>query len=80
VFFCLFCAIGEKNELDFEKMDPHMVATLLKVFLKELPDPLVPERLYTDFIRTQGSQLQKSLDRRPFRVCCLILTPGSRIF
>jgi Rho GTPase-activating protein 1 len=36
--------------------DPHLVASLLKVFLRELPEPVVPSLLYDDFVSVVLSQ------------------------
>jgi len=42
------------GRIDFEKqtLDPNAVAALLKQYLRELPDPLVPYILYDKFVKT----------------------------
>lgn len=37
--------------------DPHVVATLLKLFLRELPQPLIPFQLYPHFIEAASCVL-----------------------
>ncbi|KAM8952839.1 rho GTPase-activating protein 6-like [Pelodytes ibericus] len=39
----------------------HDVSTLLKLFLRELPDPILPTKLYTAFIQTAGSDIEEAL-------------------
>ena len=41
--------------------DPHLVAGLLKVFLIELPEPLLTFDLYDEFIEAAGEKLFSSL-------------------
>jgi integrin-linked kinase-associated serine/threonine phosphatase 2C len=36
----------DQETYGFEKLDPHVVAALLKLYLKELPEPLFPSKLY----------------------------------
>ncbi|KAL6049434.1 putative Smooth muscle caldesmon [Balamuthia mandrillaris] len=41
---------GSKNREELESIEPVMLAELLKLFLKELPEPLIPASLYNSFI------------------------------
>jgi hypothetical protein len=34
--------------------DPHVVANLLKLFLRELPQPLIPFQLYPHFLEASS--------------------------
>lgn len=40
--------------VDFSEMSIHSVAGLLKLFLRELPEPLLPFGLYSEFIDVLG--------------------------
>ena len=48
--------INEGHDVNFveNSTDPHVVAHLLKQFLRELPEPLLTYELYADFIRIGG--------------------------
>ncbi|KAN0038026.1 hypothetical protein ACTA71_000198 [Dictyostelium dimigraforme] len=52
---------GEKVDL-FQEVDPHAVAGLLKLYLRELPDPLLTYEKYDNFIAAQ------SIDDFPSRI------------
>jgi hypothetical protein len=52
----LLSFIPPADTVDWEKLDPHMAAALLKQFLKELPDALFTHRLYSDFMSADGAQ------------------------
>ena len=41
---------GNYSQLDGGYDDIHTIGSLLKKFLKDLPDPLIPSNLYLDFI------------------------------
>jgi len=45
-------------EVDFAKENPHAVANLIKMFLRELPEPILTWRLYDAFYQT-GKILKK---------------------
>ncbi|KAM9970815.1 hypothetical protein ACTFIR_002679 [Dictyostelium discoideum] len=52
---------GERVDL-FQEVDPHAVAGLLKLYLRELPDPLLTYEKYDNFIAAQ------SIDDFPSRI------------
>lgn len=53
---CWFTFVGK--EVNFEKVvDPNVVSTLLKQFLRELPEPLLTFKLYRPFVHTLGTQV-----------------------
>jgi Rho GTPase-activating protein 1 len=43
---------GEDVDFNVEVQQPHVVAALLKLWLRELPEPLLTFKLYTTFINT----------------------------
>jgi Rho GTPase-activating protein 18/28/40 len=45
----------EPGVLDMSSADVHLTATLFKLFLRELPDPLLSSTLYRDLVRLGGS-------------------------
>jgi hypothetical protein len=46
-----FACIDMKGNLDFDNVeDPHLISSLLKMYLRELPEPLMTFDLYTEFI------------------------------
>lgn len=45
---------GKEITLDPEEQCPHDVATLLKEYLRDLPDPLLCRELYQAFVQTQS--------------------------
>lgn len=47
--------VGEPIEYDESGFHVHESAGLLKQFLRSLPDPLLTEELYDDFIKTAGN-------------------------
>lgn len=42
-------AIDDGNEIDFSTLQPHTVANLIKLYLRELPEPLLTFQLYEKF-------------------------------
>ncbi|KAI8368894.1 Rho GTPase activation protein [Choanephora cucurbitarum] len=58
---------NDGSDMDFFKTrpDPHAVSTLLKMYLRELPEPIVPTELvneYTKLIQSLVSEDKKSLE------------------
>ena len=49
---------GDKVDLDSVK-DPHAVASLLKMYLRDLPEPLIPEALFEPLVATQ-TQIERA--------------------
>ena len=45
IFYCLGLTVKFEDSTD-----PHVVAGLLKLYVRELPDPLLPFESYNDFI------------------------------
>jgi len=63
VEFCLFCYFCRKclttisgEIIDWESFDDHMVAGLLKQWIRELPEPLMTWGLYDEWIKARGNQ------------------------
>ena len=42
-----------------EKIDPHTVAGLLKLYLRELPEPVIPFNMYSSFVQLGTNSKQK---------------------
>ena len=42
--------------IDWESFDDHMVAGLLKQWIRELPEPLMTWGLYDEWIKARGNQ------------------------
>jgi len=54
------------KDVNFADVDPHVVAGLLKVFLKELPEPLLTHNLYKKFLSVETlPQLQECISALP---------------
>lgn len=51
---------GEGVDLDPDEVDPHELASLLKQFLRELPEPLFAYDLYYPLINTQSNRDDES--------------------
>jgi len=49
---------GQLGELDLSRYNPHVVASLLKTFLRELSDPIIPSHYFTNLIEI--SELPKT--------------------
>ena len=50
--FCsckLYCVLFEGNTVNLSEYDPNTVASLLKLFLREFPEPLIPPKLFPRF-------------------------------
>lgn len=47
------CCAGK--EIDLKKYSPHSVAGTMKLFLRELPEPLLSYQFYSAFITTDGT-------------------------
>ncbi|KAI8380764.1 Rho GTPase activation protein [Blakeslea trispora] len=61
---------NDGSDIDFfkTKPDPHAVSTLLKMYLRELPEPIIPTELvdeYTKSIESLASEDKKSLEDTP---------------
>jgi Rho GTPase-activating protein 1 len=41
---------GQRSDLDLSRYNPHVAATLLKTFLRELSDPIIPSQYFTNLI------------------------------
>jgi hypothetical protein len=48
-------------EIDLHGISPHCVAALMKTWLRELPEPLIPDNLYGTCIQAVGSTKDKEL-------------------
>jgi RhoGAP domain len=44
-------AIDRGDDIDFSQLDPHVLASLLKKFLREMPDPLLTSKLYGHWVQ-----------------------------
>ena len=63
--------------------DPHAVAGLLKMYLRELPEPLIPFKCYNDFVQFEVSdvvnrvedfaKLATRIPQENYRVLCLLV-------
>jgi hypothetical protein len=47
---------GEKINYENEKLDPHTVAGLLRLYFRELPNPLVPFEFYQALVDLEGTE------------------------
>ena len=52
--------------------EPHAVSGLLRLFLKQLPDPVIPFSLYDDFIAASGSHLFTPLKLLNIEACWIL--------
>lgn len=58
--------ILETGTLDLSLVDAYILASLLLLWLEELPDPLIPNELYSECIATsQPHQIQTLLEKIP---------------
>jgi hypothetical protein len=55
---CLLSYLSKTTgvEVNFAKVNPHVVANLIKGFLRDLPEPLLTWRLYDGFYKTGTSR------------------------
>lgn len=44
----------EADDLILEDEKPHTLASVLKLFFRQLPEPIVPQQFYDDFVRSTG--------------------------
>lgn len=51
------------SEIDLEGTSPHCVAGLIKSWLRELPEPLIPNDMYPVFLQTVATTKDKELKR-----------------
>ena len=52
------CLVSDAEDLLLEDEKPHVLASTLKLFFRQLPSPLICEEFYEDFIRsTSKSQV-----------------------
>ncbi|CAG8661748.1 19602_t:CDS:2 [Gigaspora margarita] len=56
------------NLLQSSREDPHVVATLLKMYLRELPEPILTEELLPDFIACIAKHTNSDLNAMPSAV------------
>nr|XP_040045780.1 GEM-interacting protein [Gasterosteus aculeatus aculeatus] len=54
----------QKEQVDLSDISPHDIASILKQFFKELPEPLLTFDLYNDFI-TVGKNIQHTNESEP---------------
>jgi hypothetical protein len=47
---------------DFQKVDVHVVAGLIKSFVKELPEPLIPYEIYDNLANIRSSVVRNSVN------------------
>lgn len=52
----LFNQDDQAVQLNSDKYTPHDVASTLKLYFRELPDPLLTSELYTVFVQVRTSQ------------------------
>ncbi|XP_047664053.1 GEM-interacting protein isoform X1 [Tachysurus fulvidraco] len=52
----------QKDQVDLSDLSPHDITSVLKLFFKDLPEPLLTFDLYTDFINT-GKEIQRLTER-----------------
>ena len=58
LYFYYFCfLLIEAEDLIFEDERPHTLASLLKLFFRQLPKPVVCTEFYEDFLRCTGLSL-----------------------
>jgi len=58
--------LGFEREVDFRVCSVHDVAGLVKLYLRELPEPLIPFALYANVIETQ-QKLEKTSDEKAYQ-------------
>ena len=49
-----FCASGEQEKVNLSTYDVHCIAGVLKKYLRELPNPLIPVEMYNQFIEASS--------------------------
>ena len=70
---CLVLTFTDRYRVDFRNPeafhhDVHVPASLLKSFLRELPDPLLTRQRYSDFIEAARTHLFPSNFRAPLTI------------
>ena len=60
------CARADVSSVNFDEANIHTLASLLKKFLRELPEPLMTYELFDDFIR--GTEIVDVRERTQFLV------------
>lgn len=58
-------SLASYNPLIPDNMSPHDVASLLKLWLNQLPDPLIPPDLINSLMRTEGKISKSLLEKMP---------------
>ena len=48
--------ISEHEKVDLEEYHIHVIASVTKTYLRELPEPLLTYDLYDDFLRASGKE------------------------
>lgn len=57
--------------MNLDDYNIHVIASVLKQWLRDLPSPLMTFELYEEFLRAMGK-----LMLMPFTVCLLFFSPG----
>ena len=47
---CLFYCAADVETVDLTSFDSAVIASTMKKYLRELPNPVIPEQFYTKFI------------------------------
>ena len=55
--------MGDRPKLDITTTDVHTVASLLKLYLRELPEPLIPIAIYEEVIQLTCREMQINPDK-----------------
>lgn len=53
---------GQMDEIDFKEVDTHVLAGLLKSFLRDLSEPLLTFELYDEIVKFRGNSFTRDLN------------------
>ena len=52
--FCLYFSATDISTIDLTIYEPNVIASVLKKFLRELPDPVIPVQWYDRFLEASS--------------------------